>query len=647
MKRVFLTRIQRVASLFLAALVCLSLFVFGGGRYALNSVSANAASGDLIEIQAYDLHMVVREDRSIEVQEKITVEFLASGLTMFYRSLPTDGARYRDIVATCEGNDAFHYYVEDNPDESGFFDINCVGNAGKGNVWTYEISYLMEQGVNTHENGMIIDVVGFGWTVPLHNVQVRVDFPAAVETYKVHTDIFGSVTENQVTETLSADRKSITMYADILMRGYSEKYDEYVTGGVTLEFSLPKGALKSYAASSIFTRDMWKILLGAVFVLAAAFAVLTFTKTKRELITVVNIKAPDKMDPMKMGKWLDGSIDDEDVTSMIYYFANKGYLKIDLTDENDPTLIKCVGCLADSAPTYEKTLFNGLFYGGKQSVRVSEAVGKFYDSIQEAKLQTPNPPTMYETKSVWGYIGGGLLGVALAALTCFLMGTRLGGGYQYFVGFAFAIPILIIGVMGYIAENYRYKWKAGKKRAMRIGQIAIAILFSLIFTFFFANHIMAAFEKIVLCMGVFGACFITQSALSRTEEYSETLSHILGFKDFIVVTEEDKIKFMLEENPELYYKVLPYAQVLGVTDEWEEKFKSLTIAPPSWCYSSGYTYNHYFIHRSLNRAMAREIAAEVARRSNSGGGKVGRSGGGGSFGSFGGGGFGGGGGGAR
>ena len=60
------------------------------------------------------------------------------------------------------------------------------------------------------------------------------------------------------------------------------------------------------------------------------------------------------------------------------------------------------------------------------------------------------------------------------------------------------------------------------------------------------------------------------------------LGEILGFKEFITVTEEDKIKFMLEDNPELFYDILPYAQVLGVTKEWEDKFKNILLQPPSW-----------------------------------------------------------------
>ncbi len=642
MKGNFKTRLRGVCIYLVIAIASLLFLFGGGGRYALNTVSASAASGNLIEIQQYDLDMTVKKDRKIEVREQITVKFLRSGLSMFYRSLPTEGARYTDIVATCEGNDAFHYYVADNPDVEGFFDINCVGNADAGNTWTYDISYVMEQGTPVGgKKGMIVDVVGFGWTVPLHNVTVEVHLPAETteDKYTVYTDLFGVQTGSLVEDELSADGKTIILRAAKLERAYSSKYEEYVTGGITLEFSLSENVFSGYTIGRIFTPDLWWILLLLFAAGGCAFLVLYFTHTKRDMITVVNIKAPDEMDPMKMGKWLDGTVDNEDVTSMVYYFAHKGYLHIDLTNEDDPTLISQVSQLPADASIHEKTLFNGLFKTGN-SVCISEVAGKFYDAMEIAKRQVPTP-IMYEKKSVLGYFGGALIGALIGFLIPFLMGFRLGGGYKYFWGFLFFIPVIVIAFMGKISEDYRYKWKKKKRIIMLVAEIVIAAVFGVIFVLFFAKHVMTEWEKILLCLGVFACPFIMKDGLSRTEEYSNVLGEILGFKDFIVVTEEEKIKFMLDENPELYYKVLPYAQVLGVTDEWENKFQKLTIEPPQWCYSTNtYTFDCYLIHRSLNRAIAREIAREMSSRANqnSGGGRVGRSGGGGSFGSFGGGG---------
>ena len=111
-----------------------------------NTLSASAATGDSIRIEKYDVEMTINENREVDVREKITVTFLKNNLTMFYRSLPIETARYENISASCEGNDAFSFYVKDNPDISGFFDINCVGNAQKGRTWTYEIRYTMQNG---------------------------------------------------------------------------------------------------------------------------------------------------------------------------------------------------------------------------------------------------------------------------------------------------------------------------------------------------------------------------------------------------------------------------------------------------------------------------------------------------------------------
>lgn len=629
----------------------------------MSAITAKAEVGDLIEIQSYDVDMTIRTDRKVEVKERIAVKFLSSGLTMFYRSLPKEGCKYADISASCEGNEAFSYHVADNPDLEGFIDVNCVGNAQRGKAWTYDISYTMEQGVDAGE-GMIIDVIGFGWSVPLHNVSVTVHFPSSVEDYKLYVGGYGAAADNaKVSRALSEDKKTLTLSASELEIVYNSAYEEEMAEGITLDFSFTeKGVLQDYASTRLWTEDLWKLLLGGALCIVLSVAVLLLTRKKREIITVVNIKAPDDMDPMQMGKILDGTTDNEDVTSMIYYFADKGYLKIDFTDEEDPTLIRLVSRLPQSASAHEKTLFKGLFAAGKtvekdtpfseeypsscKIVKVSELVTKFYEASETAKRQVPSPRPMYETKSVFGYLFGGVIGLIFAFLGGYLMGRKLGGGYVYALGILFGIPILVNVLLGWMGENYRFKWKKGARLAIILVEWIVSLLFTLIFVGLFADHLMTGWEKLALSVGALLPAFITQSALSRTEKYVNVLGEILGFKDFIVVTEEEKIKFMLEENPELYYKILPYAQVLGVTDEWEKKFEKITMQPPTWYVGTRMTvFDYLLINRCMRASMMRAMA-EAAKKA-SGGGHIGMSGGGGGFGGFGGGGFGGGGGGAR
>ncbi len=39
---------------------------------------------------------------------------------------------------------------------------------------------------------------------------------------------------------------------------------------------------------------------------------------------------------------------------------------------------------------------------------------------------------------------------------------------------------------------------------------------------------------------------------------------MLGFKDYIQKVETDRLKMLVEENPDYFYNVLPYAYVLSV-----------------------------------------------------------------------------------
>ena len=620
----------------ITALLCLFPFVNrakDGGRY---EITASAYGGDLIAVEAYTVDMQVQTNRKVLVTEQITVRFLDYGLSMFYRSLPTEGCIYENFTASCAGNPDFRFEVADSEDMLGFIDVNCIGGVAKGRVWTYTISYTMLQGVE-NEDGMTIDVIGYGWSIPLNNVSMAVHFPEAVTDVAVYAGHYG--TSNRHPYQLSADGKTLTATAKRLNVVYNSIYGEDMAEGITVDFTLPEGVLDSYADTRIFTENIWKLLLGSAICVGVG-VLLAAIKKRRDMVRVLSVKPLKGMSPMQMGKLLDGTVDNEDVTSMIYYFAHKGYLKIDLTDKDDPELIRMVKALPDSAPAHERTLFDGLFKAGEYklvkgadgakevfAVRVSRLAGSFYEAMQTAKAQVKSPKPMYEPSSCFFYGTGQLIGGIFATIAALLMGSRLGGGYAYLGGMFLLIPLVLNLVLGVVKENYRYKWKGGKQLGILLAEGGVALLFSIIFLSLFAEHVLTEWEKLVLCVGAFLPSLFTQNTLVRTEKYTKTLGEILGFKDFIVVTEEDKIKFMLEDNPELYYEVLPYAQVLGVTDEWEKKFAKITLQPPTWYVGNVSFFDYLILRRCMSMAMARSFA-EMARKAQ-GGGHIGRSGGGG------------------
>lgn len=644
-KRLFSCR--KVVVLLLLTLLCGVFF----GFYKPKTVNASADSYDSISVNAYSVDMTLQKDRKVVVKEVISVTFLQLGLSMFYRSLPTERTRYFDITATCEDNDKFTYYVIDNPDISGFIDVCCEGNTFKGQTWTYTINYTMEAGVDMGDD-IFIDVIGFGWPVALHNVTAKVTLPAEYVKYTVYSGAYGA-SGNEADVTYNwLDKQTIEFTSNELKVVYNDSYEENMAEGISLGVQLPKGAVDSYAQTRWNTKNIGWICLAGVLTVVLSVALYLLLPKKQDLITTVNVSAPDEMDPMQMGKWLDGTIDNEDITSMIYYFAHKGYLKIDFSNTDNPVLLQKVQYLPESESKHAKTLFFGLFNGAKKvknddpfaetfygKVSVKELQYVFYEYVDDAKKQIPTVK-MYKNSSKLFYLLGGIIGILFTFLTVMFISKNIGGGYFSATGLISVFPVALLWVLGYIAENYSYKWKNGARWGMRIAKIVVAVLSSILFVAFFVTHFMTEWEKLIVCLVLFACTFSTQNLLARKQSYLQTLGHIVGFRDFILVTEEDKIKFMLEDNPELYYKVLPYAQVLGVTNEWEGKFKNITLEPPTW-YVGNYTLFDYML---IDRYMTRAFVTAMARPQPKG---TGVSGGGGHFGGFGGGGFGGGGGGAR
>ena len=91
-----------LAAALVAAAVCFFALLpakeNGGG---MSAVTAEASSSASISVEKYTVEMDIAQNRRISVREEITVRFLKSGLTMFYRSLPIDqGDKYLDLSAT-------------------------------------------------------------------------------------------------------------------------------------------------------------------------------------------------------------------------------------------------------------------------------------------------------------------------------------------------------------------------------------------------------------------------------------------------------------------------------------------------------------------------------------------------------------------
>jgi uncharacterized membrane protein len=125
-----------------------------------------------------------------------------------------------------------------------------------------------------------------------------------------------------------------------------------------------------------------------------------------------------------------------------------------------------------------------------------------------------------------------------------------------------------------------------------------------------------------------------------TIEGRRVLDHIAGFKQYLSITERDRLDRMTppEDTPELFEKYLPYAIALGVENHWADRFAPVLAAAAAqgrqgfaWYAGSNSPWNNPngFVS-SVGSSLASSVSsASSAPGSSSGSGGGGSSGGGG------------------
>ena len=175
-------------------------------------------------------------------------------------------------------------------------------------------------------------------------------------------------------------------------------------------------------------------------------------------------------------------------------------------------------------------------------------------------------------------------------------------------------------------------------------------LVNILYTETYCDPMLSRFYFIILSI----ILFITIAHLEyRTKKGREILGKLNGLKRYIELAEKDRLEALVKDDPKIFYHILPYAYVLGVSDIYIKKFENIPIASPEFVVSTSpisTLLTISFLNRNLNiisqglasylPSVSKSIIKTVGSATLSSGGHIGRGGG------FSGGGFGGGGGGA-
>ncbi|MBP5773614.1 MAG: DUF2207 domain-containing protein [Eubacterium sp.] len=629
-----------IKSLFLIgtiSILCLFSFVFVG------------ADEGGYRIEDYNFEGTYHKNNTVTCEETIKVQFTESRHGI-YRTMPLFMEAKRDVG---NGKKEVFKYQNEVKDvnvenwnyttdiEDNYYDIR-IGDKHEyvDGSQTYKISYTYVMPDDRVKTGDLIfySVLGADWNVDIEHFAFNMKFEEAltdeeVDNFKVYSGAFGAegnsldvqcdIRNDEVSgETTGiAPRQAITLYCPV--------HEGYFVGAKTISKTIPMA------------------LLIATIVLAVFILLYELLKRQKKAVQTVEFYPPEGMSSAEVGVIIDEMVDDVDLISLIPWWGEKGYLVIEEVPdkkgrggEHASLRLHKKKDLPIDAPAYQKELFNGLFATNPRDLK--DLPRSFSDVFGAAKSSLGNVFKGEKQLSTGKFKAGCLLFLMCAAWFG-AVGTSsvISIKENIIFGAVSAIAMFILGVMRLLTHGQDTVRTKGKWIAyIIIGLLLFGVAAGSMFigtsdgqTFF--NW---PLYLVILC-GMLIVSVLIGRLVVPTEYKLDKLGKLLGLKEFIKTAEIEKLNMLIEEDPEYFFNVLPYAMVFGLSDHWSKQFKALKIKPPSWyiCYDMMY-FNTFYFHSMLWMGMQQPIqhlrteamvqaAASAASSGFSGGGGGGGGGG--------------------
>ena len=339
------------------------------------------------------------------------------------------------------------------------------------------------------------------------------------------------------------------------------------------------------------------ILLALIIVLIVFYVM---HRRKHDLIDVVEFKAPDGLTPTEAGYIIDRTVSGDDITSLIVYWASKGYVEIQ--EKEKKIYIKKLKDL-DNAKEHEGLFFNTIFTSDQPIdtstlKSMSPFIGqKISNSIKKEGKKYFNP-------SVDRYYHLMLIAV-LVAMVLTIIRIDLQSLNYLFMFFKILLAVVGVALLWRLPniEKYKHKQKANKFWAKKIILLVLYVACYIGIILMSESYCDPFFMRIFIPLVPIAIFFVYPYFEQYTAKGREYLGRLRGLKQYIEVAEKDMMEAMVKENPTLFYDVLPYAYVLGVSDVYMKKFESIPLESPTWIVTDN-THSLYMTIWLMNRSMA-------------------------------------------
>jgi uncharacterized membrane protein YgcG len=415
--------------------------------------------------------------------------------------------------------------------------------------------------------------------------------------------------------------------------------------GLTVAAAFPKGVVNEAKESNYWLTDYGPLLVGAAGLLGLLgyyfFAWKRVARNPRAGTVVPIFSPPDDLTPAAMRYVTRMGSDDRTFAAALIDMGVRGHVRMVEEDSgwfsSDKTRLERIASI-QPLPADEEAALRELAITG-QSIVMEQKNHKEFSAAQTALAGILKE--RYEGKLFhknWGWAGAGIiLLVAALWLSAAAVVAATNGAQIWLIGMGlglFAIAAIFVALMQGTSSTGKCLLTIG---AFLSGTIALAtgapIIGEALNSGWWQPLVL---PLLALPVGISAFAWID----APTKEGRGVLDRIAGFKQYLSITERDRLDRMHppEDTPELFERYLPYAVALGVENRWADRFATVLAAAAvqgrqgfAWYSGSSNPWDNPggFVNTVGSSLASTVSSASAAPGSSSGSGGGGSSGGGG------------------
>ncbi len=616
-------------------------------------------------IDKYDINIVVNENNTFDITETINAYFNVSKHGIF-RTIPLKNTITR-LDGTTSTNRTQVTNVNVNNEytasrENGDYKLK-IGSANR--TLTGEQEYVIKYTYNLGKDSLkdydelYYNIIGNEWDTVIGNITFSITMPKKFDSSKLgfSSGTTGSTDSSKVKYSVH-ENKITGSYNGILGVGEA----------LTVRCELPEG----YFVGAGLTFNFMNYIFYLVPILFLVIALLLWHKYGRDdqVVETVEFYPPKGFNSLEVGFLYKGKAVNQDVTSLLIYLANQGYIKIAETEEKS-LFSESKGFKITKLKEYDGNNINErIFLNGLFTKRPSISIGSLFSkNVEQKSTNNINEVTSTDLYNNFYTTVNRILSnintkenkmkifeKSASSKTIFIILMIIATYCLITIPpiFAYGEPATLLFVLLFpgIGFTVLFKLVFGETQTIYVnGKATYSSIVTRVFGFVWGliyggipwvSMVLPALKQdpfylIGYILGlacVLGMVICLKYLPKRTPYGNELLGKLKGFRNFLETAEKDKLETMVMQDPTYFYNILPYTYVLGVSDKWIKKFESISLQAPSW-YDSPNAFDMMTFRNFMDSTMT---SAQSVMSSSPSSGSGGSSGGGSSGGGSGGGG---------